>query len=130
MIRITISPAAFEAIAKTLPLGSVGYENKTNERGERLIWLDRAVVGRLSQGHARPGRELQRRDHQAGEGDLIGVRGRLRRARPCAGRLAPNRIYKPQRGLHDISVLSKSCYGPSLSGNKAVIGGMSPNGST
>ena len=80
MIRITISPAAFEAIAKTLPLGSVGYENKTNERGERLIWLDRAVVGRLSQGHARPGRALQRRDHQAGEGDLIGLRGPLRRA--------------------------------------------------
>ena len=38
-----ITQAAFEAIARTLPLGSVGYENKTNERGERLIWLDRAV---------------------------------------------------------------------------------------
>jgi hypothetical protein len=25
----------------------VGYENETNERGERLIWLDRAVVDRL-----------------------------------------------------------------------------------
>jgi hypothetical protein len=25
----------------------VGYENKVNERGERLIWLDRAVVDRL-----------------------------------------------------------------------------------
>jgi hypothetical protein len=33
-------------IAATLPLGSVGYENKTNERGERLIWLDHAVVTR------------------------------------------------------------------------------------
>jgi hypothetical protein len=33
--------------AKTLPLGSVGYENATNEKGERLIWLDRAVVDRL-----------------------------------------------------------------------------------
>jgi hypothetical protein len=29
------------------PLGSVGYENKVNEKGERLIWLDRAVVDRL-----------------------------------------------------------------------------------
>jgi hypothetical protein len=47
MIRIAISVEAFEAIARTLPLGSVGYENKTNERGERLIWLDRAVVDRL-----------------------------------------------------------------------------------
>jgi hypothetical protein len=37
MIRIAITQAAFDAIAKTLPLGSVGYENKVNERGERLI---------------------------------------------------------------------------------------------
>jgi hypothetical protein len=42
-----ISQAAFEAIAKTLPLGSVCYDNKANEKGERLIWLDRAVVDRL-----------------------------------------------------------------------------------
>jgi hypothetical protein len=47
MVRIAISPEAFEAIARTLPLGSVGYENKTNERGGRLIWLERAVVDRL-----------------------------------------------------------------------------------
>jgi hypothetical protein len=47
MIRIAISQAAFEAIAATLPLGSVGYENKTDEHGHRLIWLDRAVVDRL-----------------------------------------------------------------------------------
>ena len=47
MIRITISPAAFEAIAKTLPLGSVGYENATNEKGERLIWLEPSMVDRL-----------------------------------------------------------------------------------
>ena len=47
MVRMAISQAAFEAIAKTLPLGSVGFENKTNEKGERLIWLDRAVVDRL-----------------------------------------------------------------------------------
>jgi hypothetical protein len=47
MIKIAISQAAFEAICATLPLGSVGYENETSERGERLIWLDRAVVARL-----------------------------------------------------------------------------------
>jgi hypothetical protein len=47
MIRIAISQTAFEAIARTLPLGSVGYENKTNERGERLIWLERSVRDRL-----------------------------------------------------------------------------------
>jgi hypothetical protein len=47
MIRITISPAAFEATAATLTLGSMSFENATNERGERLIWLDHAVVDRL-----------------------------------------------------------------------------------
>jgi hypothetical protein len=47
MIRIAITVEAFEAIARTLPLGNVGYENQINERGERLIWLDHAVVARL-----------------------------------------------------------------------------------
>ena len=39
MVRIAITVEAFEAIARTLPLGSVGYENATNERGERYVWL-------------------------------------------------------------------------------------------
>jgi hypothetical protein len=47
MIRISIT-AAFEAIARTLPLGSVGYENEVNECGERYIWLEPKVVDRLS----------------------------------------------------------------------------------
>jgi hypothetical protein len=47
MIRIAITQAAFDAIARTLALGSVGYENQINEQGERLIWLDHAVVARL-----------------------------------------------------------------------------------
>ena len=47
MIRIAISAEAFEAIARTLPLGSVSFENKTDEQGNRLVWLDRAVVDRL-----------------------------------------------------------------------------------
>jgi hypothetical protein len=47
LVRIAISVEAFEAIARTLPLGSVGYENKIDEHGQRLIWLDRAVVDRL-----------------------------------------------------------------------------------
>ena len=42
-----------EAIAATLPLGSVGYEAKLNEKGEHMIWVEAAVVDRL-QGHARP----------------------------------------------------------------------------
>ena len=47
MVRIAISQPAFDAIAATLALGSVGYENATNEKGERLIWLDPGVVDRL-----------------------------------------------------------------------------------
>jgi hypothetical protein len=47
MIRIAISVEAFDGIARTLPLGSVGYENKTDEQGQRLIWLDRVMVDRL-----------------------------------------------------------------------------------
>ena len=47
MVRIAISAEAFEAIARTLPVGSVGFENKTDEQGNRLIWLGRAVVDQL-----------------------------------------------------------------------------------
>jgi hypothetical protein len=49
MIRIAISEAAFDPIAKTLALGSVGYENAVNERRERYVWLS-ARGGRPSQG--------------------------------------------------------------------------------
>ena len=43
MIRIAISQAAFDAIARTLPLGSVAVEAEANERGSvlsgwRLRW--------------------------------------------------------------------------------------------
>jgi hypothetical protein len=47
MVRIAITQAAFDAIASTLPLGGVAYENKVNERGERLIWLEPNAVNRL-----------------------------------------------------------------------------------
>ena len=48
MVRIAISAEAFEAIAQTLPLplGSVSYENASNEK-ERYVWLDRKVVEHL-----------------------------------------------------------------------------------
>jgi hypothetical protein len=36
VVRIAISQAAFEEIARTLPLGDVAFENKTNKQGERL----------------------------------------------------------------------------------------------
>ena len=54
MIRIAISQTAFDAIAATLPLGSVSYENHVNERGERYVWLPPDVVNRLK-AQRRPG---------------------------------------------------------------------------
>jgi hypothetical protein len=47
MTRIAITVQAFDAICATLPLGNVSFENKTDEQGQRLIWLDRSVVDRL-----------------------------------------------------------------------------------
>jgi hypothetical protein len=46
LIRIAITAEAFEAIAATLPLGSVGYE-PADAKGERMAWLDPAIVSRL-----------------------------------------------------------------------------------
>ena len=48
MIRIAITVEAFEAVASTHPLGSISYENKIDEDGNRLIWLDLDVVARLN----------------------------------------------------------------------------------
>ena len=47
MVHIAITQAAFEAIARTLLLGRWATRKKANERGEKLIWLQRAVVDRL-----------------------------------------------------------------------------------
>jgi hypothetical protein len=78
MIRIAISPAAFDAVAATLPFGSVGYENGTNEKGERLIWLPPDAIAKLKRLRG-PG-ELQRRD-LAGGGRVIGAVRRIDRYR-------------------------------------------------
>ena len=45
MIRIAISAEAFDAIAASMPLGSVSFEPEANPNGKRLIWLPAAVVG-------------------------------------------------------------------------------------
>jgi hypothetical protein len=45
---IRIAKAAFEAIAKTLPLGSIGDKNATNEKGERLTWLELFLARQLT----------------------------------------------------------------------------------
>jgi hypothetical protein len=46
MIRITITAAAFEAIAATLP-SSVGVEQNRAPDGDYFIWLDPRYVDRL-----------------------------------------------------------------------------------
>ena len=66
MIRIAITRAAYDAICATLPLGSTGYENAIDERGNRLIWL-RAPVARQAELLSPARRGLQRR-HPAGGG--------------------------------------------------------------
>jgi hypothetical protein len=47
MIRIAIRQAAFEAIAATLPPGSMSFENAIDENGNRLIWLERRMLDKL-----------------------------------------------------------------------------------
>jgi hypothetical protein len=47
VICIAITPAAFDAIAAMLPVGSVAVEAEAKERGERLIWLEDAMVDLL-----------------------------------------------------------------------------------
>jgi hypothetical protein len=66
LIRIAITQAEFDAIAKTLPLGSVAFEGKPNENGERIIYLDDWVADWLG---AMRGREEERRDSAAGGGE-------------------------------------------------------------
>ena len=48
MIRIAITPAAFDVLAATLPIGSVGFEPELNGNGERLIWLEAHWVDELA----------------------------------------------------------------------------------
>jgi hypothetical protein len=47
LIRVSITADAFDAVCATLPLGSVDYAELT-VKGERLIWLEAAVVNRLT----------------------------------------------------------------------------------
>jgi hypothetical protein len=47
MILIAITEAAFEAIARTLPLGSVAVEPAVEEGDLRHIWLEARWLDRL-----------------------------------------------------------------------------------
>jgi hypothetical protein len=69
MVRIAISQAAFDAIASALPPGSTGYENAVNEKGERLIWLERRMLDKLNS-YRRAGEVLLGRHIAAGGGGV------------------------------------------------------------
>ena len=65
---------AFDAIAKTLLLGSVAFEGQLNEKGERVIYLVDRVADWLSEGHTEhlqreSAADLQQRD---GAGEFLG----------------------------------------------------------
>jgi hypothetical protein len=45
MIRITITAAAFDAIASTLPFGSAGFERVRDAKDELHIWLEPKFYG-------------------------------------------------------------------------------------
>jgi hypothetical protein len=47
MIRISITVAAYKAIAATLPFGSVCVEPEAGTKGERTIWLEPRVLDQL-----------------------------------------------------------------------------------
>jgi hypothetical protein len=44
MIRITITPAAYEALAATLAFGTVAVEPERARDGSLYIWLDPGVT--------------------------------------------------------------------------------------
>jgi len=58
MVRISITPAAYAAIAATLALGTVAVEPERDEDGSVHIWLDPGVLAKLK---ALRGPELRRR---------------------------------------------------------------------
>jgi hypothetical protein len=58
MIRIAISQAAYEAIERTLALGTVPCEPQPNENGERLIWLEEHWLDKLNSIRRTPARAI------------------------------------------------------------------------
>ena len=47
MIRIAVTPEAFDAIAATLPLDNVGNEPQRDRNGDYFVWLDERTVNQL-----------------------------------------------------------------------------------
>ncbi len=47
MIRLAITRAAFNALAASLPFGSMNFENEVSENDEIHVWPARSVVDRF-----------------------------------------------------------------------------------
>ena len=47
MVRISITAEAFEAVASTIPFGSISFERELNAEGERLIWIEEVWADKL-----------------------------------------------------------------------------------
>jgi hypothetical protein len=96
-VRITITSAAYEAIAATLPLGSVAVEPERAQDGGVGIWLDHATVARLKALRG-PGESYS---------DLI---LRLAADYPSAGGLMPPGLHDSVRGSRaDAHLVCEPC---------------------
>jgi hypothetical protein len=67
LIQISITQAAFDAIAETLPFGSTMYEAKTTADGERFVWSSRRAAP-SGRGLRRGGRPLAALGHESVSG--------------------------------------------------------------
>jgi hypothetical protein len=45
--RLAIAIFSTPSWPPTMPLGSVGYESQTNEKGDRLTWLEPHIIAKL-----------------------------------------------------------------------------------
>jgi hypothetical protein len=81
MIRIAITAEAYEAIARTLALGTVACEPQPNENGERVIWIEERWLDKLNS--IRRSGELLGGHHQAGRavGRTLDTQATLRKHR-------------------------------------------------
>ena len=95
MVRIAITPAAFEAIAATLPFGSVAFKPTITPGA---IWVEPRVLNRLAALRA-PRRELQRRPRRRLAARIRGA-SRLRISCGAPARKTP---LDALEGLDDLS---------------------------
>ena len=82
MVRIAIRAEAFEAIAKTLPVGSLGYEEQGEREGRKAHLAGKGGC-RPAALAARPRRVVQRCDFAPGSGGLRARKANAASRAPC-----------------------------------------------